>query len=251
MNNEEARFLLSAYRPDGQDASDPQFAEALTQAQQDPQLREWFETEQAFDAAVSRKVQSMPVPANLKESILAGRKTIRPAAWWTRRSALVAMAASIVALLCATIFLKPLAGGARVADYRRDITGVLTAIEARQQPLEFKSAKVVALQQWLSTNADHSPLPLPQGLQSETGIGCHALDWKGNAVLIACFRLSTGEVVHLAVVDRAVLRDSPSPGTVQYASINNMNTATWSQGTRAYVLASHADETRLHQLLKG
>ena len=32
MNNQEARFILGAYRPDGRDASEPRFAEALAQA---------------------------------------------------------------------------------------------------------------------------------------------------------------------------------------------------------------------------
>jgi len=36
MNNQEAKFILAAYRPGGQDASDPLFAEALEQVRRDP-----------------------------------------------------------------------------------------------------------------------------------------------------------------------------------------------------------------------
>jgi len=43
MDSGEAKFILSAYRPEGQDASDPRFAEALEQVRRDPILQRWFE----------------------------------------------------------------------------------------------------------------------------------------------------------------------------------------------------------------
>ena len=43
MNNQEAKFILGAYRPGGRDAVDPMFSEALAQAGRDPELRAWFE----------------------------------------------------------------------------------------------------------------------------------------------------------------------------------------------------------------
>jgi hypothetical protein len=42
MTNESAKFLLSAYRPNGTDAHDPVFKEALEQAPCDPELATWF-----------------------------------------------------------------------------------------------------------------------------------------------------------------------------------------------------------------
>ena len=53
MKNQEAKFILGAYRPDGQDAGDPVFAEALSQAERDPDLRTWFERGRKFDTTVS------------------------------------------------------------------------------------------------------------------------------------------------------------------------------------------------------
>ena len=38
MTNERAKFVLGAYRPNGADAKDPTFAEALEQAKHDPNL---------------------------------------------------------------------------------------------------------------------------------------------------------------------------------------------------------------------
>ena len=42
MTNERAKFVLGAYRPNGADAKDPMFAEALEQAKRDPNLAAWF-----------------------------------------------------------------------------------------------------------------------------------------------------------------------------------------------------------------
>ena len=47
MTNQEAKFTLSAYRANGQDAGDPAFAEALAQAKQDPALGAWLARAQA------------------------------------------------------------------------------------------------------------------------------------------------------------------------------------------------------------
>jgi hypothetical protein len=38
MDNREAKFVLSAYGPGGQDAGDARFAEALEQVRRDPML---------------------------------------------------------------------------------------------------------------------------------------------------------------------------------------------------------------------
>lgn len=55
MDNREARFVLNAYRPGGQDAGDPRFAEALEQARRDPVLERWFSESLAFDAAMAER----------------------------------------------------------------------------------------------------------------------------------------------------------------------------------------------------
>ena len=62
MDNQEAKFILSAYRPGGQDASDPRFAEALEQARRDPVLERWFSESIAFDAAMTEKLGAIAVP---------------------------------------------------------------------------------------------------------------------------------------------------------------------------------------------
>lgn len=87
MTNEEAKFRLGAYRPDGQDAVDPAMAEALEQAKQDPALKVWLEQELAFDQAIAQKLRQVEPPAELRERIFAGSKVSQPTVaarrrWW-------------------------------------------------------------------------------------------------------------------------------------------------------------------------
>src|SRR5215470_6851095 len=81
MDNREAKFILNAYRPGGQDASDPRFAEAIEQARRDPGLEQWFKESVAFDATVTEKLHAVAVPVDLRDNILAGVKISRPLRW--------------------------------------------------------------------------------------------------------------------------------------------------------------------------
>jgi hypothetical protein len=85
MNHLEAKLILQACRPGGQDAADPMFAEALAQVRRDPLLQQWFVQEQALDASVQAGLrQAMPIPSGLKARLLAQRKAVRPTAWATK-----------------------------------------------------------------------------------------------------------------------------------------------------------------------
>src|SRR4030095_5212603 len=104
--NEQARLLLSAYRPGGSDAKDPAFAEALALAQRDPQLRAWLEDSQHFDRAISERLRSLDVPPDLRATILAGGRLSRPPRWWQSRR-LWAIAAMFALAATATWFWWP------------------------------------------------------------------------------------------------------------------------------------------------
>ncbi len=67
MDNLEAKFVLNAYRPGGQDANDPRFAEALEQVRRDPVLERWFVDSIAFDMAMTEKLRAIEVPPDLRE----------------------------------------------------------------------------------------------------------------------------------------------------------------------------------------
>jgi len=97
MNNQEARLILQAYRPGGEDASDPLFAEALEQARRDPELQKWFAEQNALEARLQTRLErAIPVPRGLKSDLLALRKISR-VPWWFQPMKLAA--AAVVVLL--------------------------------------------------------------------------------------------------------------------------------------------------------
>ena len=115
MDNREAKFMLSAYRPGGQDATDPRFAEALEQVRRDPILQHWFEESIAFDAAITEKLSATWVPSDLRESILTGAKVTHAPLWKNRWrkwaiAAAVVLSATLGALIWHNTRPAPVAG---------------------------------------------------------------------------------------------------------------------------------------------
>lgn len=71
MDKEQARFILRSFRPDGADAGDLDFAEALKLAVENRELGEWLAGERAFDAAFASALGAVDLPGHLREDIFA------------------------------------------------------------------------------------------------------------------------------------------------------------------------------------
>jgi hypothetical protein len=71
MDKEQAKFILQSFRPDGADASDADFAEALQLAAEDRELGEWLAKERATDAAFAAALCELEIPEDLRQHILA------------------------------------------------------------------------------------------------------------------------------------------------------------------------------------
>ena len=70
MDKEQARFILQSFRPDGADAKDPDFAEALQVAAEDRELGDWLAAERAQDAAFAAALNDLAIPDELRRNIL-------------------------------------------------------------------------------------------------------------------------------------------------------------------------------------
>ena len=70
MDNKTAKEILSAYRPNGADALDEKFHEALQHAERDPELKVWFEEQRQLDKQATAAMQVMEVPQEGKEHLL-------------------------------------------------------------------------------------------------------------------------------------------------------------------------------------
>jgi len=235
MNSEEAKLILQAYRPGGQDANDSRFREALEQAQHDPELARWFANEQALDSRISAKVRaSITPPTHLKSQLLAQRKIVRPVSWWRRPVWQLAAAACLALVVTiAAVWLKP-ASSIGFVQYRADMAEFAGK---KLDRLDLMSRDMAEVRRWLAQKEWHGDLVLPAGLDGRPSLGCRLLDWKGHKVTLVCFELENKQVAHLLVVDSAAFKDAPTESPV-FNQVGEVATASWSRGGRTYLVAS-------------
>src|SRR5881296_1576111 len=104
MDRQEAKKILMRYRPGATDAPDWEFAEALAEARRDPELGGWFDQHRAFQTAIRDRFKQLPVPAGLKETILAGYQPLEAIVWWRRPAFQALAAAAAIALLIGLVY---------------------------------------------------------------------------------------------------------------------------------------------------
>jgi hypothetical protein len=245
MNNTEAKFILQAYRPGGADAGDPTFSAALEQARIDPELNAWFAREQAFDAAVGKKLCAAEVPSGLREAILAGGRVtafpVRPRAWW-RRPDLLAAAAGIAILLSVGLTLWPrrAAGSVNLTDWVLDDA----AHEERHGGHGAGNDTLRALLAQPDT-------PLAHGVRIDFDAlkrsGCRTLQVGGRDVLEVCFQRD-GRWFHCYIARRA---DFPALAAAGLTLIDRtgMGVASWADASHVYLVASRAGCDAIERLL--
>ena len=247
MTNKDASFLLGACRPNGADSSDPEFSEALAQAARDPILNAWVQDQRRLDSAIAARLGSIPIPAGLRSRILTGGRVSRPRPWASARRlwAIAAMLALFIGLgsWYSVAFRQP-------ADQWQDqALATLSQLVSGQAAFDAKSPSVVELQHWLHANGSPIPGALPAQLQRLASLGCKTVSWHGHPISIICFHGPGGEMVHLAMMNRAALPAPPPVGPPIYATRDGWRTAVWTQGDIAMMLITRAPESQLRALL--
>ena len=66
MTENEAKFILSGYRPNGADADDPHFRDALDLTRENPSFDGWFQKDQELTVALTEKFKEIDVPEDLR-----------------------------------------------------------------------------------------------------------------------------------------------------------------------------------------
>ena len=244
--NEQAKLLLSAYRPGGEDAGDPAFAEALAQAQRDPQLRAWLEQSQEFDRAVSEKLRALAVPADLRAMILAGGKMSRP-----RRGGVNLRVWAIAAALAilATIGALWQTREARLDAWQTESLAVLDGIESGTEKLDIEHPQRAHLMDWLRERSAPAPSRFPTALASRPTFGCKAIDSHGRTTSLICFDLGNAEQAHLFITPSAGLKMAQPEDHPLFGHRRHWNLASWRSGENVHMLASQIDEGKFRALL--
>jgi hypothetical protein len=248
MDNREAKFILNAYRPGGQDASDPRFAEALEQARRDPVLERWFTESSAFDTAMTEKLRAVEVPPDLRENILAGVKVSRPLRWsqpfikWAIAAALISMA-----ILGSLIWrnTRP----AHLAGWQTEALEVLSSLVRNESSFDAQSHDPSKLVAWLRVNHAPAAQTLPPSLDQLQSLGCKTFSWNGTPVSVICFTRPDGGLIHLAMMNVSAASDRLIKPEAKLIQQGHWATATWRDGEMIYMLALEGSRDQLRSYL--
>ncbi len=245
VNLQQARIILSAARPGGEDSAAPTFTEALRLAASDPALGQWLERSRAADLAIIERLRQASPPPDLKAAILAGSKVIRPnPPAWRRPAAWLAAAASL-ALLAAAPFLvrrdapRPLP----FAEFHQDVA----AYVATDFTLQTETPRLEEARARLARLGGAPAFTLPKGMSGIPTFGCRVVDIRGHKVSLVCFDAPAGEL-HLFTLDRRAIL-APPGAAPEFGARAGWQTASWSDDRFVYVLASDMPESRLRTFL--
>lgn len=242
MNNTEAKFILQACRPDGQDAADSRFAEAFAQAKQDPVLGEWLARERDFDATVAAKLRAVQPPAGLRAAILAGARMSRPQPWW-HRPRVFALAASVVLVcgLAATwAYRSPAGDGEQLA------LGAMAEMSSPQHhPVVLGG--LGSLRELLASTSIRLAGGVPLEFAQLKDDGCRSLNIAGHDVLEVCFERG-GNGFHLYVARGVDFPLKDTPGTPMFREQGRLASVSWRDRQHTYVLVTDGGTDSLRQV---
>jgi hypothetical protein len=244
MTIDEAKFILSAYRPNGSDAGVPAFGDALRMAASDPSLSAWFAQSRAHDAAVAGKLRQIAPPAGLREAILAGahvsdsQRSHGPGLAWL--AGLAAAAALAFVLFSMKAPARPETGAAAFASFAINDM----AYEKHGGRGEPASALVAQLE----TKGARMPGAEQIDFEKLRDTGCRTLNLAGHDVIEVCFSRD-GATFHLYVTRRdGPVGDSVARGP-SFITEAAGAAAVWSDSRFDYAIASAAGAEAIRRLL--
>ena len=247
MRSDEAKFILSAFRPRGEDAGEPQMTRALIRAGRDPELLRWLDEAREFDLSVASKLEeSMPVPAELRTNIIIGAQLGKSAkrSW---RLILIGSAAAVALLVGSFRLLLP--SVEPLAGWQLAALEMIPRLTSGQTPLDEQSNDLGELQDWLKEAKAPNATTLPLGLSRLGAVGCKTLSWDNQLVSIICFGGGKGGFVHLVIINRQGPPNAFRPSSPHWIERGGWLTATWNSGEQTYMLAMQSGRAALNVLL--
>lgn len=233
MTRDEAKQILLLYRS-RRDLDDPEIKAAFELAQRDPELRRWLEQHGAAQRRIKEQLGRLPVPPDLKEAILAGRKIVRPVFW--RQPASLAAAAVIAALLgIAAVWLRP-DPFQRFDLYRARMVSTI----GREYRMDIMTNNLGAIRNYLALHRAPTNYVVPETLQQLSATGGARLKWGNQPVSMLCFDRGDQRMLFLFVVPKKSIQGEPGRAP-ELSKISDLQTASWSDAQNTYLLAGPDD----------
>jgi len=245
MTTDEAKFILSAFRPSGRDTDNPPFADALRMAGSDPQLGRWLEKSRAYDAAVGAKLSQVNPPVHLRQAILAGaRVSARPRGLILRyawAAGLAAAAALVFAVLTMKGPVRDDAAMTAMAGFAIDDTLTQPAHITHGEP----AAAIKA-----SLQVEGAPMPTEAQVDFDRlrDTGCRTLRFAGHDVVEVCFARN-GSEFHLYMARRHALAGANEVRVPAFIEKAGAAAVAWSDRSYDYVVVGTTGVEALRKLL--
>ena len=253
MDRNEAKLLLQACRPDGQDDASPAFAEALALVERDPELKVWWEAQRAFDRAMSAKLSEVPLPADLHTTIMAGRKIEQMTPRFQLPLWLAAAAMVMLSIGLSFHFSNDLYTFSYPAKYVPPMMqnyyekGVFDYLDSDSISLAMTSPDHNQVAAWLKQR--NSPTgAIPSKMATLPSAGCQTFAVHGHTASLICFALEDGGYAHLIIVDKQAIADPPGTAP-EFKQVGAWAMASWSDQAHTYLLATQSKPDTLKQLL--
>ncbi len=262
MDKEKARLLLDSYQPSLGPQGDPEMKQALALLEQDPELKAWFEEQQEFDAQISRALEEIPAPPNLRGDILAGMPARRRAGFLTHLSThSLAIAAAIIlflglgALVFRSVFVPAnenqiAAAGDSLSPWQEEVFRSLESGFKLQWTADSQSGEgstLAEMKQFLTSRQAPVPAEILTDLRDEQIIGCLKFSTAFPMSQI-CFTAGEGQVVHIITV--------PHGGDIEKAADRPLfggrgdwSFASWSDQNASYMLVTAGAADLLREYL--
>jgi len=268
-NRDRIQEILLAYRPGEGLEADPEVAQALAAAREDPALGEWLRDIAAFDRVFADKVQAAPVPDGLQASILAAARaqaqtrSAQPAAdtgrgkvlRWFHPAAFAAAAAILILLaLSFTFWQRPGAPGAPMTAQASIVPNQLVqtalGLYASMRP-DYRSQQGGEIRHYLASNGGTMPAKPPRGFCWTKTFACSVVKADGASVTLICFEApDQSRSMHLFIFPRSAFPGLEIPERPQVQRSGSASFAAWAEDEQIHVLFSDKGEDNLRAVLE-
>jgi hypothetical protein len=197
------------------------------------------------------KFRQITAPAGLKEQIISEQAAQKKMIFWQEKFALAVVAVLVLLVALAPFWFPRHGHDDTLAIYKNRMVG----IALRGYAMDLVTNNPEQIRAYLAQNHAPTDFVLPPAVKQVTLTGCAVESWQGAKVSMICFRtgkpLAPGgqSDLWLFVVDRTSVRGSPAGNSPQFSKVNQLITATWTQGDKLYLLGTEGDERTIKQYL--
>jgi hypothetical protein len=196
-----------------------------------------------FHRRVRAELRAIPVPADLRERILAGYQNPNIVRWNFRRPAL-GLAAGVLLLAAALFYwIRPPGEDKTFTGFQNR----MTAFVVRQYSMDFLTRDIGEVRQRLAASGAPAEFQLTTGLRDAPVKGGAKLTWHGRAVSMICFDGPGAKTLFLFVIDAAAVPLAPDRPTVE--TTKGLASASWTDDGKTYLLAADLPEATLKAFL--